>query len=239
MEQYEHRGAARTDTNSPREGSTFDSANFFRNHLVKQDNGSLEITGDDLSAVELALLDTEKRRRGSQASSSREKARADRTEVELIKVKEGVQTMTQPTPIDPALKYSDPDEYIKQTLVAQRSDPYQETFDTARQQASQEVGQKTAETMLAEHNADNPDRVLNMNMLEMDLPPRLVNQFQSGDLSPQDFLSQAADVLYRPTETHNPSIPVTPDLGAVAGGSTPTDEGGNDAMVENYSKAIF
>ena len=217
----------------------FDSQGFFKEHLIRTDEGSLEVQGDDLSPVELALLETEKRRRGSQASSSREKARADRGELELSKVKDNIRGVQVAEPIDPALKYSDPDEYIKQTLAAQTIDPYQEAFDTASQSATQEVQQMSVDTVIAQHNQTHPDRQVTPEMLELDLPPRLVKQFQTGNLSPSDFLEQAADILYRPREVVSPTIPGMPDLGDVQGQTTPTSNNSDDKLLANYASAVF
>ena len=217
----------------------FDSQTFFKNHLVKGEDGNLTVSGDNLAPLELALLETEKRRRGSQASNSRETARATKAELELQKVKEGVINIQPQQPIDEALKYSDPDEYIKQTLAARDSNPYQETFDTATQYAAQEAGKMTVDNVIANHNQNNPTKQVTLEMLEQDLPPRLVNDFQSGKMSPQDFLGQAADILYRPTIAANQATPDMPDLGAVGGQTTPTDNGSNDTLVANYAQAVF
>ena len=227
------------NTNPPREGSTFEAADFFREHLVRGEDNKIAILGDNLSPMELALLDIEVKRRGEQGATSREKARADRSELELSKVKENVRGISSLPEIDPQLKYSDPDEYIKQTLEAQGKDPYQDVFNAASTQAAQEVGQITMEGLIASHNQSNPTKQITEGMLQLDLPPRLMNEFSSGKVSPQDFLRQAADLLYRPTEVANQPVPGMPDLGTVAGQTTPSDDGSNDKMLANYGKAIF
>lgn len=238
MEQYTEENNT-ADTNPPREGSTFEPQDFFREHLVKTESGKLEITGENLSPVELALLDTEVRRRGSQSASSREKARADKVELELSKVKENVRGIDpKSTEIDDSLKYTDPDEYIRLKLEG-TSDPYQDVFDTSRTQAANEFRQLTVDELITAHNTDNPTKQITPNMLELDLPPRLMTEFAEGKMSPQEFLGQAADLLYRPTEVANPPIPGMPDLGKVAGQTSPTDDGSNDKLMENYSTAIF
>ena len=217
----------------------FDSQTFFKNHLVKGEDGSLTVQGDNLNPMEMALLDNEKRRRGSQASNSREKARADRATLELQKVKEGVIKIQPTNTIDEALKYSDPDAYIEQVLASKNLNPYQETFDTASQQAATEAGQMTVDSVIENHNQNNPNKQVTLEMLEQDLPPRLVNEFQSGKMAPSDFLAQAADILYRPLEVANPTTPSMPDLGSVAGQTTPTDNGSNDKLVANYANAVI
>ncbi len=237
MEQYEQ---SRVDPEQITSAEQFNTSDFFREHLVRTDGGSYEVQGDDLGPVELALLETEKRRRGSQAATSKEKARADKAELEIRKVREIIPTIDiSANRIEESLKYSDPDEYIRQTLVAQRANPYDEAFNTASQQAADEVGQKTIADEIATFNADNPNRQITMDMLELDLPPRLINEFTKGQLVPQDFLGQAADIMYRPTETHNENIPVTPNLGEVGGQTTPTNDGSNDQMLETYENAVF
>ena len=235
---YEHRQDVTNETTTSAE--QFDQATFFKEHLSRTSDGKLEVVGDDLSPVELALLETEKRRRGSQSAVTREKMRADRSELELGRIKEEIPKVNIQQPqIDPALKYSDPDEYIKQSLEAQKQDPYREVFDTASQYAQQTVGAQTVQQVIADHNQAYPDKPLSEEMLSLDLPPRLLNQFEQGQMSPQDFLAQAADILYRPTEVVNPDIPKTPNLGEVGGQTSPTDDGSNDKMMTNYSQAIF
>ena len=59
---------ATTDTSHPIDDSTFDQGAFFKEHLVKGDNGRLAIQGDTLNPMELAFLDTEIRRRGEQGA---------------------------------------------------------------------------------------------------------------------------------------------------------------------------
>jgi len=219
---------------------SFNPSDFFKNHLVRTEDGSLEIKAEGLGPVELALLETEKRRRGSQAATSREKLRADKAQLELEKVKETIPTVdVSATQIDPTLKYSDPDEYIRQTLEAQRNNPYQEVFDTASQYAQQTVGAQSVQEVIAEHNQANPTRQLTEEMLNLDLPPRLLGELEAGKVTPQDFLAQAADILYRPTETHNENIPETPNLGAVGGSTTPSSEGVQETALAQYASAIF
>ena len=218
----------------------FNQSDFFREHLIRTDAGAYDIKGDDLGPVEMALLETEKRRRGSQAATSREKARADRFELEIQKVREIIPTVDHTVnQIDNSLRYSDPDEYIRLTLEAQRATPYDDAFNTASQQAADEVGQRTLEGEVAEFNSDNPQTPITIQQLELDLPPRLVQEFSEGKMDPQSLLGQAADILYRPTETYNQSIPVTPDLGKVGGQTSPTDDGSNDKLMANYASAIF
>jgi len=136
------------DTSHTIDDSTFDTQEFFREHLVKSDSGKFSIQGNELSHIEMALLNVEVKRRGEQGATSREKARADRSELELSKVKENVRGMDQAPQIDQALKYSDPDEYIRQTLEAQSRDPYQDVFDASSKQASQESGQTTMDSAM-------------------------------------------------------------------------------------------
>ncbi len=237
MEQYTQENGSEESVSAEQ---TFDSQAFFREHLVKTDDGRLEIKSDGLGPVELALLDTEKRRRGSQASSTKEKLRADRVELELSNIKEVVPTIDKDqNKVDDALKYTDPDEYIRQSLENAGKDPYTEAFDAASKQAAQKVGQMTIESVIADHNEAHPGRQLNMGMLEMDLPPRLVNEFTDGKLSPSDFLDKASAILYAPTEVYNEVIPKTPNLGEVAGQTTPSDDGGNDALMVNYANAVL
>jgi len=219
---------------------SFQLQDFFRDHLVRAEDGSLQIKAEGLGPVELALLETEKRRRGSQAATSREKLRADKAQLELEKVKETIPTVNVTTAqVDPTLKYSDPDEYIRQTLEMQNNNPYQEVFDTASQYAQQTVGAQSVQEVIEEHNKANPTKPLTEEMLNLDLPPRLLGELESGKVTPQDFLAQAADILYRPTETHNENIPETPNLGDVGGSTTPSSEGTQETVLAQYSSAIF
>ena len=242
MEQYE--APSRLATDHSIDGPTdFNTRDFFKEHLVRTDEGSYESAKvDDLGPVELALLETEKRRRGSQAAENKERVRADRARSEVNHLKKELPKM-DPSRLAPqveqTLKYSDPDEYIRQTLEAKQTNPYDEVFDTAEKQAAEEVGQRTIESEIALFNKDNPQIPVTMAMLEMDVPPRLINEFTKGQLAPQDFLSQAADILYRPTETFNEVLPVTPDLGSVGGQTSPSDDGSNDKMMAEYASAIF
>ena len=237
MTEYDHRKNVSNETTTSAE--QFDQATFFKEHLQRTDDGKLTIVGDDLSPVEVALLETEKRRRGSQSAVTREKLRADRYELELNKVKEEIPKVQVEEPIiDPALKYSDPDEYIRLTLEAKQKDPYAEVFDTASQYAQQTVGEQTVQSVLIEHNQTHPDKPLTEEMLNMDLPPRLLNDMSEGKLSPQEFLAKAADILYRPKAVVNPDIPETPNLGDVPGSTTPTGQDSTSDEV-SYESAIF
>jgi len=244
MEQYqktEQEDANRvTATDHSIDGPTaFDTKAFFTEHLIRNETGGYDVKGDDLDPMQLALLEVEKRRRGSQASISKEKARADRSELELQKVREIIPTVQHVPAVDESLKYSDPDEYIKQTLEAARANPYDEAFNTASQQAADEAGQRTVEGEIAQFNADNPTTQITLEMLELDLPPRLLNEFAQGKLAPQDFLGQAATIMYSPTETHNVETLAQPDLGNVGGQTAPSDDGSNEALAQNYASAIF
>ncbi len=231
--EYEHREGVKDSTQ-------FDSQTFFREHLQRTDDGKLEIQGNDLSPVEMALLETEKRRRGSQAAVTREQNKASRFELELAQVKEKIPQMETRAPIDESLKYSDPDEYIRQSLEAKRSDPYEEVFDAASQYAQQTVGEQSVARVIEDYNQANPKTPLTEQMLDNDIPPRMLQELASGHVTPQDFLARAGAMLYGSGDSNgNQDIPVTPDLGNVGGTTTPTDDGSNDAMAANYAKAVF
>lgn len=233
--EYEHRENARDKTTSTEQ---FDSQTFFREHLVRSDNGNYEVKGEKLSAMELALLETEKRRRGTQAAVSREKIRADRFEAELGNVKKALPAL-KPVVVDEDLKYSDPDAYIEQRIKQQTENPYDEVFNTASREAATEVGRRSVAEEIKIFNENNPNRVLTEESLELDVPPRLVNDLQSGAITPQDFLASAAEILYSKSKVVNQELPSVPDLGAVGGQTTPTDDGSNDALIKNYASAVF
>lgn len=236
--EYEHRNVG--DNTATSAEQPFDSQTFFKNHLVRTDDGALEIKGDNLQPLEMALLETEKRRRGSQSATTREKLRADKATLELTKVKEIVPTIdATANEINPKLKYSDPDEYIRLSLEQKAHDPYKDAFATASSAAAEEAGQMTIDSVISDHNKAHPDKPIDMGMLEMDLPPRLVNEFTSGKMSPASFLEQAATILYSPTQVANPDLPNMPDLGTVGGQTNPTDDGSNDALIANYANAVI
>ena len=143
----------------------------------------------------------------------------------------------QPEPVDPNLKYTDPDKYIE-LMMAQKngSDPYQTVFDEASAIASQQAGQLSMTHLLEQHNKNNPDKQITPDMLDMDLPPRLINEFKEGKVAPSVFLEKAADILHRPTTVANQTPPSQPNLGDVPGGVSPSDGGSNDNLVEAYAK---
>ncbi len=226
-------------TTEPRD--QFDAEAFFKDNLTREEDGSVSVKEGDFSPVEKSLLITEKRRRDAQRTMSHEKTRADKVTLELNKVKEVLPNhfTANTDEIDPNLKHTDPDAYIEQVLAAKAQDPYSKVFEEASEYASQAVTTLTMEQTLAAHNEAYPDKAITNDMLSLDLPPRLEQEFKAGKISSAEFLNQAADILYKPTKVVSPSVESQPNLSEVGGQTNPTNDETRDAVMANYENAIF
>lgn len=225
-------------TNVPAEHS-FNAETFVNTNLVKDESGTLAMKEGTYTPEQDALLKTEMRRRETNSSYSKERLRADKAELELDTLKKNLHNIPQAPVIDEDLKHVDPDAYIEQVLAAKAFDPYAEVFQQSSEQANSQVGQLTLDGAIAIHNQRNPDKPITPDMMNYDLPPRLVKRFQGGEISATEFFGEAATLLYKPKTVAQEPVVGQPNLNNVTGGSLPGQVDKDAEAANTYATAVI
>ena len=93
---------------------------------------------------------------------------------------------------------------------------------------------------LAEFHRQHPDIVLTDDVIKYDVPPRLTNRLESGEISFDNFLQEAANFIQKPKVIGDGnSLLGQPNLTNIGGGSAPTETATHLSIEENYANIVF
>lgn len=213
------------------------------------------IIPDGAPAYVVTALKLEQRRRDANSTMGREKSRADKLAAENEALKAQMQELVAPSGLTAQqaqeleeLKFTDPDAWFEKKLAyenlnkTQASERVTNALQTASQTAEsiyQESVTKSRDeafsSLLAEHNAANPDRPITKEMMNLNVPPILVNKFQSGELTGPELLEQVSKYVYSGRTVHREDVIGQPNLTDATGGTAPTDQSKQASLEEIYA----
>ncbi len=135
------------------------------------------------------------------------------------------------------MKHDDPDAWraelnkLEQATYAAGQEKSKQTRESVTRDV--EIGRRAK--LLADHNQQHPDAQITDDVLERDLPPRLVNKLNDGSISFDDFLIEASKYIATPKTIKSGEADNLPNLGKVGSGQdTPQGDSNTD-----YANAIF
>lgn len=202
---------------------------FFKQHVVKDDNGVYKIppeVKEKLDPLKLELFTTEARRRTTESNF----AKAKREKLALQAKLEAQSRFINVPTVDPEeqerleeLKHEDPDAWLREVTKkkeeAQREFEKQlaEAYNIELEKLKAQEKTQTLEEALQAFNANSQVRLTPEN-LEYDVPVRLTKQFEEGKLTTDEYLEKAAEFVGGGKVVKSPTPNTEPDFRQTTGG---------------------
>lgn len=190
----------------------------------------------------------EKRRRDTQSAMSKLKSenttlKAENEEMVKHWEKDALANMT---PEDKAeldeLKASDPDAWKSKLEEHQESarKSFLDRTSDIKGKAKKQTELERRQSLVEEYNSANPEAQLTDDVIENDVPPRITRKLAEGDISFEEFLSEAGQFLNKgKVIAPGAQAPEEPNLSKSGGASTPSDTAIEADIKQSYKKTIF
>ncbi len=218
------------------------------------ENGKVVIPENTPEYVATAL-NIEQRRRDVNASFGRSESENQRLAAENEALKAEMAKLAKPSGLSADqqaelddLRYSDVDAWFekKRDYEAQNSKAVNGVVENAISEANKTATVKVQEqvtlsrdeaiaTMLNQHNAANPSQPITQEMLGLNVPPILVQQFAGGELDGPQFMAQVSKFIYADRVVKKEDVLDQPDLGNAPSMQAPTDSAKTQSLAEIYA----
>jgi len=218
------------------------------------EKGKVVIPQGTPSYVETALK-LEQQRRDSNSNYGKERARGDKLEVEMEALKVqmaglvGSPTLTADQTAElEELKFTDPDAWFQKktemdklnsslasTRVADAVTQASKDADVAYTAKVTKGRDESVGEMLTKHNALNPETPITMDMLNLDIPPVLVNRYHKGELDSLEFLGKVSKFLYADTVIKTEPTMTQPNLADGVSTVAPTETAETKSLEQVYA----
>jgi len=191
-------------------------------------------------------IDYEKRFKDTQGAFTKSQQELKATKARL----EALEKLTTPkVELDEAtkteledLKFSDPDAWRAKLnkLEIEAQNAHKATLTEAERQASQAAELENRAQILAEFQASHPNLVINDDVIKYDVPPRITNKLESGEISFEQYLNDVSDYLNQGKVIGDGNkVTGQPNLKDVGGDDTPTDGAVQKDIVKDYANIVF
>jgi len=230
------------------------SALALKDYKVDEKTGKVVIPQGSPQYVVTALK-LEQQRRDSNSNYSKERARADKAEAKNSALEKQISQLATPQGMSPEqtaeleeLKFTDPDQWYARKLAIETGNA---TQATVRASDAIETANKDAETaytndmskrrdesieqLLTSHNALNPETPITMEMLNLDIPPSLINGLHKGTFAPPEFLQQVSKFLYADTVIKTEDVLGQPSLSDGSSTTTASAKAEEQSMEQLYA----
>ena len=199
-------------------------------------------------------VDYEKRFKDTQAFATKiaqEKADKER-ELEELKAELSVlkETAKPSLTIDPQvqselddLKYSDPDAWrVKMNELELKSkQEFHSKIDEAKQLSSQQLELQRRANILEQFQTEHPDVELTDELLNLDIPRRIVKELENGKVTYEEFLNNVYNYVKTPKVIGSTTKTLEqPNLSKTGGDDTPTkNSSSNQNVIKTYENMEF
>ena len=140
------------------------------------------------------------------------------------------------------LKFSDPDAWRAKlnTLETEATNAHRATLTEAERLANQNTELENRAQTLADFKVSHPDLVINDDVIKYDVPPRITNKLESGEISFEQYLNDVAGYLNQGKVVGDGNTTLKqPNLKDVGGDDTPTDGAVKKDIVKDYANVVF
>jgi hypothetical protein len=200
---------------------------------------------ENLSDAE-QLVNWEKRFKDTQAAYTKTQQKLKETEAKAKVLEELSQPKLELSPsmaeeLDD-LKYRDPDAWrLKITaLETDAHNIHREKLTAAASAASIEAELERRAQVLAEFSSSHPDIILTDDIIQYDVPKRILNKLETGEVTFEAFLDDVYNYLLTPKTFGSANTVLNqPNLTNVGGDSTPTASAISKTLDAAYSKMVF
>lgn len=216
--------------------------------IIKKMGDSKELP-KDLDEVMAFAVQTELRRRDTQASFTKQQQENSRLKAENNILAQNweqdtVKTLTSSQQAElEELKVSDPDKW--RTKITEYEQANAEEFKDRRQKVTEKAVKETElerrTRLLAEYNESNPEHQLTDEAIADEVPPKYVKQLEAGEIDFDQFLDKASSYIQTPKVVGDTTevLESQPDLSDVGGSNTPSDEALNGESSESYQTETY
>jgi len=140
------------------------------------------------------------------------------------------------------LKFSNPEAWrVKlNTLEKEAQNKHRETLTEAERIARQQVELENRTRVLKEFQASHPNLTITDEVIKYDVPPRITNRLEMGEISFEQYLDDVADYLNQGKVIGDGNSTLNqPNLKNVGGGDTATDGSVKRDIVKDYANIVF
>ena len=172
-------------------------------------------------------------------------------ELKAAKAKlEALEKLTQPVvQLDEAtqaqldeLKYSNPEAWRDKmnSLEAEAKLKHLSVLSEAEKLAMQQAELEQRAQILSEYNSKHPQNPITDEVIMFDVPPRITKKLENGEISFEEFLTEAHNFLYAPKKVGDGNQTLKqPNMRDFGGGTTPTDNAVDSSIIENYKNLVY
>ena len=222
------------------------------NSVVKQlkenEKGVWELPSDlEVSPEVRYAAMIEKRRRDTESALGKTRQQLKAEEVarkELEKrVKEQVKLSLTPEQAEELddLMTNDPEAWRKKMneLEQQATSKLQEDLTAITSEATKQAELERRAQVLQQFNAEHSDAPITDEVLKNDIPPRIVNKLENGQISFEEFLAESYEFLTATKVIKTEPTPSVTNIGLAGGGDTPSKDAQEHQELDDYSRAVF
>lgn len=213
--------------------------------------GNIKFPDDTSDEVKFAV-NSEKRRRDTQAEFTKSKQAQAALEAEKTELLKQVHGNVKPelsheqvAELD-ELKFSDPDLWHNKLRTYESEAQAKHTMEVQKRlkevsaEGAKTAGLELRKKALEEFQITNPDFKLTDDILKNDIPPRITNRLQNNEVSFDQFLQEANDYLKKGKVVATvESILGQPNLSKVAGNDLPLDSAVDKESKKAYENEIY
>ena len=191
-------------------------------------------------------IDYEKRFKDTQGAFTKSQQELKATQARLKVLEE----MTTPTVnLDEAtktelenLKFSNPDAWRERlnTLETEATTAHRATLTEAERIANQTTELENRAQTLATFQASHPNLVINDDVIKYDVPPRITNKLETGEISFEQYLNDVESYLSQGKVIGDGNTTLNqPNLTNVGGDNTPTEGAVSGDIVKDYANVVY
>lgn len=141
------------------------------------------------------------------------------------------------------LKYSDPDAWRAKVnaLEKQAKVEFNSKIDNAKQLSNQQLELQRRANILSQFQMEHPDVELTDELLNFDIPPRIVKELENGKVTYEEFLNNVYNYVITPKVigSNNKTLE-QPNLSKTGGDDTPTkNSSSNQNIIQTYESMEF
>lgn len=141
------------------------------------------------------------------------------------------------------LKYSDPDAWrVKMNELELKSkQEFNSKIDEAKQLSSQQLELQRRANILEQFQTEHPDVAFTDELLNLDIPRRIVKELEEGKVTYEEFLNNVYDYVKTPKVIGSTTKTLEqPNLSKIGGDDTPTkNSSSNQNIIKTYEDMEF
>lgn len=209
------------------------------NHQLPE---GLNVPEDVLFAAKL-----EKRRRDTESTLGKTKAqlKAEQAKVQTLQTKVALRVDDNLTEEQKEtlqhLQSTDLEAWRREMnkLEATAREQLETELGTAAEASSQQVEMERRGVILAEFNHAHPDMPITNEVIENDIPPRIVNKLKKNEITFEQFLNEAHEYLTKPKTIGSVKPPQNTRMTNAGGTTAPAPEALKEDFSATYKSTVF